>query len=62
MSYPVFLAALEGCWVANVCAASRNFDEAVRVMQRATTVPKNTKVNYHDDVSLPLRLLLGNVE
>ncbi|KAG2020496.1 pre-mRNA-splicing factor CLF1 [Coprinopsis cinerea AmutBmut pab1-1] len=25
-----------------------NYDEAIRVMQRATAVPKNTKVNYHD--------------
>jgi hypothetical protein len=28
----------------------RNYDDAVRVMQRATAVPKNTKVNYHDHV------------
>lgn len=28
----------------------RNFDDAIRVMQRATAVPKNTKVNYHDHV------------
>lgn len=27
-----------------------NYDEAIRVMQRATAVPKNTKVNYHDHV------------
>ncbi|KAK2467051.1 hypothetical protein APHAL10511_001309 [Amanita phalloides] len=25
-----------------------NYDEAVRVMQRAAAIPKNTKVNYHD--------------
>ncbi|KAF5324803.1 hypothetical protein D9611_004504 [Ephemerocybe angulata] len=25
-----------------------NYDEAIRVMQRATAVPKNTKINYHD--------------
>ncbi|KAJ2931347.1 hypothetical protein H1R20_g5693, partial [Candolleomyces eurysporus] len=25
-----------------------NYDEAIRVMQRGTAVPKNTKVNYHD--------------
>ncbi|KAF9567615.1 hypothetical protein CPC08DRAFT_626769 [Agrocybe pediades] len=25
-----------------------NYDEAIRVMQRATTIPKNTKISYHD--------------
>ncbi|PFH50049.1 hypothetical protein AMATHDRAFT_75812 [Amanita thiersii Skay4041] len=25
-----------------------NYDEAIRVMQRAAVIPKNTKVNYHD--------------
>ncbi|KAG6832706.1 hypothetical protein H0H92_012278 [Tricholoma furcatifolium] len=25
-----------------------NYDNAIRVMQRATAVPKNTKINYHD--------------
>ncbi|CAA7267929.1 unnamed protein product [Cyclocybe aegerita] len=25
-----------------------NYDEAIRVMQRATAVPRNTKINYHD--------------
>ncbi|KAF8630356.1 hypothetical protein AX15_002923 [Amanita polypyramis BW_CC] len=25
-----------------------NYDEAIRVMQRAAAIPKNTKVNYHD--------------
>lgn len=29
----------------------RNFDEAVRLMQRATTIPKNSKVDYYNDVS-----------
>ena len=28
----------------------RNYDDAIRVMQRAAAVPKNTKVNYHDHV------------
>lgn len=28
-----------------------NFDEAIRVMQRAAAIPKNPKVNYHDHVS-----------
>ncbi|KAG6817083.1 hypothetical protein H0H87_012851 [Tephrocybe sp. NHM501043] len=25
-----------------------NYDDAIRVMQRATAIPKNTKLNYHD--------------
>ena len=29
----------------------RNYDEAVRLMQRATTVPRNTKVDFYNDVS-----------
>jgi pre-mRNA-splicing factor SYF1 len=29
---------------------ARNYDEAIRVMQRATAIPKNVKVNYHDHV------------
>lgn len=28
----------------------RNYDEAIRVMQRASAIPKNTKINYHDHV------------
>jgi len=27
-----------------------NYEEAIRVMQRAATIPKNNKVNYHDQV------------
>ena len=26
----------------------RNYDEAIRVMQRAAFIPKNPKINYHD--------------
>ena len=33
---------------------SRNYDEAIRVMQRAAVVPKNTKINYFDHVRLVL--------
>jgi hypothetical protein len=29
----------------------RNYDEAVRLMQRATTLPRNVKVDYYNDVS-----------
>jgi len=35
---------------ANTPSPSRNDDEAIRVMQRATAIPKNTRVNYHDHV------------
>lgn len=35
----------------------RNYDEAIRVMQRAAAVPKNTKVNYFDHVSLLYRTM-----
>ncbi|KAI0035756.1 spliceosome complex protein [Vararia minispora EC-137] len=34
-----------------------NYDEAIRVMQRAAAVPKNTKINYHDH-SLPVQMRL----
>ncbi|KAF8418902.1 hypothetical protein L210DRAFT_967676 [Boletus edulis BED1] len=34
-----------------------NYDEAIRVMQRATAIPKNTKINYHDH-SLPVQARL----
>ena len=30
----------------------RNYDEAIHVMQWATSVPKNTKISYHDQVHL----------
>ncbi|KAF9239666.1 hypothetical protein BU15DRAFT_87966 [Melanogaster broomeanus] len=34
-----------------------NFNEAVRVMQRAAAIPKNTKINYHDhSLSVQARL------
>ncbi|KAH9934833.1 uncharacterized protein B0H18DRAFT_1082601 [Fomitopsis serialis] len=34
-----------------------NYDEAIRVMQRAAAIPKNTKVNYHDQsLSVQVRL------
>ena len=29
----------------------RNYDEAIRIMQRATTIPRNVKVNFYDEVS-----------
>src|SRR5258707_10767087 len=30
----------------------RNYDEAIHVMQQATSVPKNTEISYHDQVHL----------
>lgn len=35
--------------VLTIGAFRRNYDEAIRVMQRATSTPKNTKISYHDD-------------
>jgi len=37
----------------NIVRCYRNYDEAIRVMQRATAVPKNTKISYHDQVKSP---------
>ncbi|KAI0340482.1 spliceosome complex protein [Trametopsis cervina] len=34
-----------------------NYDEAIRVMQRAAAIPKNTKINYHDH-TLPVQARL----
>ncbi|EIW85392.1 protein prenylyltransferase [Coniophora puteana RWD-64-598 SS2] len=34
-----------------------NYDEAIRVMQRAAAIPKNTKINYHDH-ALPVQARL----
>src|SRR6266436_7521634 len=30
----------------------RNYDKAIHRMQQATSVPKNTKISYHDQVCL----------
>ena len=38
-------------------SAFRNFDEAIRVMQRAAAIPKNTRISYHDHVSRMLLLV-----
>lgn len=35
----------------------RNYDEGIRVMQRAAAVPKNPKINYHDHVRRIFSLL-----
>ncbi|GJE86947.1 hypothetical protein PsYK624_030300 [Phanerochaete sordida] len=45
------------CEWAELEIRQENFDEAIRVMQRASAVPKNTKVNYHDH-ALPVQARL----
>ncbi|OCF37080.1 pre-mRNA-splicing factor SYF1 [Kwoniella heveanensis CBS 569] len=40
------------CEWAEMELRNENYDEAIRLMQRATTIPKNTKVDYYND-SLP---------
>lgn len=30
---------------------NRNYNEAIKVMQRATAVPRKTAINFHDEVS-----------
>lgn len=37
------------CEWAEMELRNENYDEAIRVLQRATTVPKNTKVSYYND-------------
>lgn len=45
------------CEWAEMELRNENYDEAIRVMQRAAAVPKNTKINYHDP-SLPVQARL----
>ncbi|KZT53566.1 hypothetical protein CALCODRAFT_474574 [Calocera cornea HHB12733] len=45
------------CEWAELELRQENYDEAIRVMQRATAVPKHTKVQYHDN-SLPVQARL----
>ncbi|KAI0273808.1 spliceosome complex protein [Gloeopeniophorella convolvens] len=45
------------CEWAEMEVRHENYDDAIRVMQRATAVPKNTKVNYHDH-ALPVQIRL----
>ncbi|CED82167.1 spliceosome complex protein [Phaffia rhodozyma] len=37
------------CEWAEMEVRNENYDEAIRVMQRATTAPKNLKISYHDE-------------
>jgi len=39
------------CHLLSLALTRRNYEEAVRLMQRATTVPKNTKIDFYNDVS-----------
>ena len=39
-----------------------NFDEAIEVMQRATAVPKNTKVDYFDESIAPQKRLFKSLK
>jgi len=45
------------CEWAEMEVRHENYDDAIRVMQRATAVPKNTKISYHDH-SLPVQARL----
>lgn len=39
----------------------RNYDEAIKVMQRATAIPKNWRnISFHDEVRFTLRILNGS--
>lgn len=38
----------------------RNYDEAIRIMQRAAFVPKDPKINYHDQVCSPWMSFIGS--
>ena len=42
------------CEWAEMELRNEHYDEAIRVMQRAAAIPKNTKVNFFDHVSAPL--------
>ncbi|KAI0736927.1 protein prenylyltransferase [Fomitopsis betulina] len=45
------------CEWADLEVRHENYDEAIRVMQRAAAIPKNTKINYHDhSLSVQVRL------
>ncbi|KAK4686198.1 pre-mRNA-splicing factor SYF1, partial [Tremellales sp. Uapishka_1] len=39
-----------------------NYDEAVRLMQRATTVPKNTKIDFYNDTLSPQARLFKSLK
>ncbi|KAF8312741.1 protein prenylyltransferase [Cantharellus anzutake] len=45
------------CEWAEMEIRNENYDEGIRVMQRATAIPKNTKISYHDQ-SLPVQARL----
>ncbi|KAG8865262.1 pre-mRNA-splicing factor syf1 [Tulasnella sp. 330] len=45
------------CEWAEMEIRNENYEEAIRVMQRAAAIPKNTKISYHDQ-SLPVQARL----
>ncbi|KAH8829571.1 hypothetical protein DL96DRAFT_1696256 [Flagelloscypha sp. PMI_526] len=45
------------CEWAEMELRNENYDDAIRVMQRATAIPKNSKISYHDN-SLPVQARL----
>ena len=38
--------------VSSLLTHLRNYDEAIRIMQRAAFVPKDTRINYHEQVRI----------
>ncbi|KAJ9103977.1 pre-mRNA-splicing factor syf1 [Naganishia friedmannii] len=45
------------CEFAEMELRQENYEEAIRIMQRATTIPRNTKVNFYDEnLSVQARL------
>ncbi|EIW71711.1 hypothetical protein TREMEDRAFT_43021 [Tremella mesenterica DSM 1558] len=50
------------CEWAEMELRNENYDEAVRLMQRATTVPKNTKVDYYNDSVPPQARLFKSLK
>ncbi|ORX37936.1 hypothetical protein BD324DRAFT_600369 [Kockovaella imperatae] len=50
------------CEWAEMELRNENYDEAVRLMQRATTIPKNTKIDYYDDSLSPQQRLFKSLK
>ena len=38
-----------------------NYEEAIRVMQRAAVIPKNPKISYHDHVCISFFLVYARI-
>nr|ODN91231.1 pre-mRNA-splicing factor SYF1 [Cryptococcus depauperatus CBS 7841] len=50
------------CEWAEMELRNENYDEAIRLMQRATTISKNTKINYYDDSLSPQTRLFKSLK